>query len=129
MASASQYTGGKAMSPRCCVECGSTETYISKTTGVQYWRKGRCQKCHDKQARPKRLSFKEKRIYLSANPRKGVCTWCGKKKGESYITHYGKTAIVRTLLHHKQYHPEDPLRDTVELCWGCHVKAHTNCHQ
>jgi len=58
----------------------------------------------------KRILFKNKRIYLGFNPRTGICSNCGKEG----ITN----------LHHKQYHEDDPLKDTLELCTSCHLKKH-----
>lgn len=48
-------------------------------------------------------------------PRKGICSKCGAVKGiDCKITH----------MHHLEYHPEDPLKDTIELCSSCHKKEH-----
>lgn len=54
------------------------------------------------------INFKGKTIYYKQNPRKGVCTECGK-------TGY-------THLHHDQYHESDILAHTRELCPSCHAK-------
>jgi len=70
--------------------------------------------------RSRRLQFKDSRIYLKENPRKGICELCGFKG----LTH----------MHHINYHDDNPLRDTIELCPSCHrkeklnsmVKANTN---
>jgi hypothetical protein len=32
-------------------------------------------------------------------------------------------------MHHMEYHPEDPLKDTIELCVGCHIRRHTKINQ
>src|SRR6476469_1820593 len=56
----------------------------------------------------KGFNFKDKRIFLEYNTRKGVCYNC-KTEG---ITH----------LHHKKYDDTDPIKYTVELCPSCHIK-------
>jgi len=48
---------------------------------------------------------------LGLNPRTGVCSECGRTN-------------CKTDIHHIQYHDYDPLRDTIELCVGCHNKTH-----
>ena len=60
------------------------------------------------------LLFKDKRIRLDHNPRKGTCLKCGRK---------GHTNI-----HHKKYHDSDPLKDTIELCVVCHRKEHSKSY-
>ena len=55
-----------------------------------------------------RLWFKNKSINLKENPRTGICSWCGR--------------IGKTDIHHIQYHDNDPLKDTIELCAVCHRK-------
>ena len=62
------------------------------------------------------LVFKGKRILLKENPRKGVCSWCGAVKGVN---------CKLTNMHHVQYHEEDVLKDTIELCASCHSKETT----
>jgi hypothetical protein len=57
---------------------------------------------------PKVIQFKGRSIILNDNPRKGICSWCGKKGF--------------TNMHHIQYHDDDPLKDTVEICSSCHGK-------
>ena len=52
------------------------------------------------------IRFKDKKIYLGFNPKTGVCSLC---------RYQGKTHM-----HHIKYHPEDPLKDTIELCISCH---------
>lgn len=67
----------------------------------------------DRLRKTKRIVFKGKRIWLKVYPRTGVCSNCKRKVGEG---------IKQTAMHHLQYHPEDPLKDTVELCPSCHDK-------
>ena len=55
-----------------------------------------------------RLQFKGKTLLLKENPRKGICSKCGKK--------------TRTHIHHfAEYHENNPLKDTIELCSSCHA--------
>jgi len=63
-----------------------------------------------KKNRSKSIRFLDKRPTLDHNPRTGICKQCGKKG----LTH----------IHHRKYHKEDPLRDTIELCVGCHRRNH-----
>lgn len=59
-----------------------------------------------------RIVFLGKQIQLLENPRKGICSECGKtvESGE----------IKYTNIHHENYYPEEPLKDTRELCVRCH---------
>lgn len=59
------------------------------------------------------VRFKQRRVRLSFTPRNGRCEECGKEVGID---------IKRTSLHHNQYHDEDVLKDTIELCDSCHSK-------
>lgn len=62
--------------------------------------------------RKKSLNYKDKMITLSFNPRNGICSWCTRKIGKD---------IKRTNMHHfAEYHDENPLKDTVEICVSCH---------
>ena len=67
-----------------------------------------------------RIYFRYKSIRVKKNPRAGVCKWCGRKNGDIYINKKGKPCIVLTGIHHIQYHDDDPLKDTIELCQKCH---------
>ena len=130
-------TGYKIPINRVCFNCGLGKTYINKR-GLAVWAKHDnnyyCTKCEAKLfVNPKwspihhanRLTFKDKRPYTKAPPRKGVCEWCHKKIGDPYIAWRGKTKILNvTVMHHVQYHPEDPLKDTIELCQSCHKAEH-----
>lgn len=68
------------------------------------------------------MRFKDKVIFLPSNPRKGVCSWCGRKKGEFFINNRNKLRYVKTAIHHIKYHDDNPLKDIVELCSSCHGK-------
>lgn len=56
------------------------------------------------------VSFKGKTITLDFEPRKGICSNCGKKDAHTH-------------LHHTKYDENDPLANTVELCASCHIKT------
>jgi len=112
------------------VRCGTDNP--SENDKKKSWRRGMCHKCYNKSINnpkwnpingPRRINPKGNgHIYLKENPRKGVCSWCHKKKGDEYTNTEGKIArIKQTLIHHIKYH-EDPLKDTIELCNSCHTK-------
>ena len=56
------------------------------------------------------FAYKGKTVYVGHNPRKGICTQCGKQK--------------KTVLHHEKYDDDNPLAHTVELCYQCHKITH-----
>jgi len=116
---------------RICDWCGNTKTYINKR-GVPEWRniddKPWCLRCYDRifshptrnpkrtkeqlrKSNEKRIKFKDKIMYLSENPRIGVCNGC--------------RAVVpfdcpKTDMHHEEYDELDILKNTIELCTNCH---------
>lgn len=119
---------------RFCYGCGSDKSWVDKD-GHEHWLANKptdlwiCHKCRARYiygpiASPvsnplrskelirntnrKRMHFKDKSIRFTYNPRKGICKLCGSTK----LTH----------MHHKKYHDEDPLKDTIELCNSCHTK-------
>jgi hypothetical protein len=115
---------------RVCSNCGSHKTTLRMNGGgypTYTWSKDRkggfwCSKCYQKitrdpekvRARNRRqIFFKDRVIYLSKNPRTGVCSLCGNKVGKE---------IKKTDMHHIEYHDDDPLKDTIELCAACHMK-------
>lgn len=55
------------------------------------------------------IRFGTKRVYLNDNPRTGICSECGYKG----LTH----------MHHDEYHADNPLAQTRELCNHCHGKT------
>jgi len=57
---------------------------------------------------PQRIKFKGKQIQIGINPRKGICSKCGKK--------------AETDMHHTKYDRNNVLANTVELCNSCHIK-------
>jgi hypothetical protein len=107
-----------------CAACDSTETYMSGK-GRPLWciHDGyrMCRKCYRKYVynpvynpiynkiyHVKSIMFKDKRINVGVNPRTGKCSWCD--------------FVGITQIHHKEYHDDDPLKDTIELCPSCHMK-------
>jgi len=105
---------------RICFSCG-TDKSVNKR-GWRNWRKedGKwwCKNCHSRifsapKWHARRILFKGKRLYVKENPRTGICSLCHRKTGEG---------IKKTAIHHIQYHEDDLLRDTVELCVSCHDK-------
>jgi hypothetical protein len=61
----------------------------------------------------KSVLYKREKICLEFNPRKGVCVNCGRKVGVS---------IKRT--NYENYHDDDILKDTIELCIRYHKREH-----
>jgi hypothetical protein len=100
----------KLTDKRICFNCTFSQTYTNqwyKHDGKYY-----CKKCNNKlfdnpKWHPKRICYKLKRVLLKDNPRKGTCYNCGKE-------------TKRTEMHHLEYHDDDPLKDTFELCDHCH---------
>jgi hypothetical protein len=101
-----------------CYCCGSTTTHVDKT-GRRHWMLNHdpennvlCNKCkmhlffNPKRKPEYYITFKNKKIYLSYNPRTGFCSQCG-KAGD-------------TQMHHEQYDESNPLAHIVELCISCH---------
>ena len=64
---------------------------------------------------PRLMKFRDKHIHVKENPRIGVCNLCRAVVG---------TDCEKTSIHHLEYHDDDPLRDTIELCNSCHAKTH-----
>lgn len=66
-----------------------------------------------RQSRSKKswVSFKGKTIQLDFEPRKGICSDCGK-------------IDCHTHLHHEKYDEDNPLAFTVEVCQKCHSNRH-----
>lgn len=113
------------ISNRVCYCCGSNETLsygINHNHMRWYLNNDKdntvlCHHCYNKLFdRPKwsrtRLWFKSQRILLKENPRTGICSHCGGIKGID---------CKQTHIHHIEYHLEDPLKDTIELCPRCHA--------
>jgi len=63
----------------------------------------------------RRMKFKDKVVLLKENPKKGICSLCGAVKGID---------CKQTQMHHLEYHNDDPLKDTIEICASCHATIH-----
>lgn len=108
-----------------CDSCGTTKTYI-RHDGRIYWygaTLGRtlCRTCYDREighpkSNPRRLVFKGKVVFLHYNPRTGICAVCNRSVLEG--------EIPTTSLHHIKYHPDNPLKDTIETCNRDHRLIH-----
>jgi hypothetical protein len=121
-----------------CYGCGSNKTHINKRGNAE-WRTNEftglylCLSCYSKyiiypfkrdilKHNTKYIRFHDRQIFIRKNPRKGICSWCDRKDGEPYTNRRGKPCHVKTTMHHIEYHEEDPLKDTIELCRECHQK-------
>lgn len=136
---------------RKCLNCNSTSTSIGKQkSGKLYahWYRHEdgwiCKKCRNKLIdnpvnnprwnkishekwnpiyAPRILDFKGKAIIMKEAVRTGTCFLCKKKIGDEFVNCDGvKDRIKITNIHHIEYHENDPLKDTVELCASCHAK-------
>lgn len=116
---------------RICFGCGSTKTYIDKGGHLHWYgidwfvRIWFCENCNNKYFKnpkslltrhPRRVVFRKKQIQLSFNPRTGHCSLCPNNVYDG--------SCKKTAMHHIEYHDEDPLKGTVELCNSCHRKYH-----
>ena len=124
---------------RICYNCGSNNTYIKKSNGRPHWinieGNAWCLKCYNKVfihpkwscihyllngkhwnsiRNPKHMKFKDRIIVLKQNPRTGFCSWCPNNIHDR--------SCKRTHIHHIEYHNDDPLKKTVEICASCHAK-------
>lgn len=132
---------------RVCFNCNKSKTYIQEGKYERWYKhEGHwvCFKCwyklvyfpkmgrtNYKKYYPQRLKsqsnrkllFRDKVIILPIKIKTGQCEWCKKKIGELFINSRGKEATIKnTNIHHVEYHEDDPLKDTVELCVSCHSK-------
>jgi hypothetical protein len=98
---------------RICVNCGIDKSIRRGWSSWRHYKDGfLCEKCYTRLiSNPRLLHYKDKFIFLKENPRKGICSWCG-KKGITQMHHFA------------EYHDDDPLKDTVEICVACHKKVH-----
>jgi len=115
----------KISDSRTCLNCGSDKTYLEDGIHPVWFNYNGgfiCKKCRSKLVdnpktnikwSPRRLNYKGKSIPLKERVLTGVCSWCHRKVGEG---------IKRTHIHHLQYHDNDVLKDTIELCPSCHYK-------
>jgi len=65
----------------------------------------------------RRIAFRDKGVYLSYNPRIGVCNLCRAVVGMD---------CQRTHIHHERYVTNDPSAFTIEVCPKCHRYRHHN---
>lgn len=115
-----------------CYCCGSTKTYVDKKSGTPTWLSNKiedqwlCVRCYNRLIiaykwapiqnpvkNKRRINFRGRRILIKTNPRTGYCTLC------SNNIHNG--TCERTAIHHLEYHVENPLQNTIEVCTKCHV--------
>ena len=137
---------GKTGDIRTCLyfnECGKSEVYNGHRWKENWYRYNGgyiCRKCYNRlisnpitnkkwnpinnpKNNPKHLLYKNKIIILKERRLTGKCELCDKKIGDEYINHKGeKDKIKITHTHHINYHDGDVLKDTRELCAGCHGK-------
>ena len=114
---------GNWLGLRRCYSCDDIKTYRAKTGYEQWYSNGIvdewiCRNCFDRIFRIRhRITYKRKnsfvRVDVRANPRIGVCNLC-----RAVVPFDSK----RTDLHHLKYNDDSPLKDTIELCIGCHLK-------
>lgn len=127
-----------------CYSCGSIKTYVRNDNQENWYRnkpfeQWLCERCNNHLIKnpkwhpithpitnpitskkwnqinsTKRLKFHDKQIILDNNPRTGYCSWCTNNIFDKSCKH--------THIHHKKYHINDPLEDTIELCPSCHRK-------
>jgi hypothetical protein len=106
---------------RFCYACGSNKTQRNKA-GHENWALNKptdlvlCQGCvykyiinpkHKLAGKYKKyIRFKNKQMLIGFNPRRGICSRCG--------------YVGQTTMHHIEYHENEPLKDTIELCRKCH---------
>jgi hypothetical protein len=114
-------------------ECGQTETH----DGFKWTKKWHhyennnnntvlCGK-HFKRIviRPRRMTYKNTRPHLKEIVRIAQCSICGNKVGDEYIDSRGRIKKTKfTHRHHREYHDDDVLKDTIEVCQSCHLKEH-----
>jgi hypothetical protein len=121
---------------RHCSICGSDKTYVDPK-GRERWSINHntgiilCIKCASKEYREthkeqrhksihkyndRLVNFKGRQILVDSCPRTGQCSKCGRKVGID--------GIKKTHIHHNEYHEDDVLKDTLELCVACHGEEH-----
>lgn len=121
----------KIATQKTCLACGTTQSYRTPNDRRSMWyhtddgRVFLCRKCYNNHIsnpfvhavhNSERICYKTKQIQLDYNPRKGICSECGRSvaKGE----------IKKTNMHHEQYDDDNPAAFTVELCCRDHRYAH-----
>jgi len=131
---------------RICSNCKSKTTKTHQNTRVRidgtvappydHWYKDgkggwHCHDCHQNlvsnvkwnpiahaKYNPRRLTYKGKVVMLKEERRIGVCNLCRAIVGE--IDAQVGMPCQRTNMHHLEYHDDNVLEDTIELCMRCH---------
>lgn len=105
-----------------CYSCGDNKTYRNRWYNAWYdeWICARCytryimNPKHVPKYRARRITFRDpERIYLSYEPRIGVCNLCRAVKGSD---------CKLTAMHHESYDSNNPSLNTIEICHSCHAK-------
>jgi hypothetical protein len=128
--------GKRLTDKRICLNCHvdkSLDKYNHST-----WHKHKdgflCHKCYNRlisnpksnpKWKPRQLQWtpKGRQIIVKEDPRTGMCQNCGRQIGDAYVNFWGQIKIIKeTHMHHIEYHEDDPLKDTVELCASCHAR-------
>lgn len=65
---------------------------------------------------PRHMRFKDKILLPRENPRKNICSICGRR--------YPEELKRQTTMHHDEYDEDNPTADTREMCNSCHSKWH-----
>ena len=135
------------MNERVCFNCGSKTTRLKRQKSgnlTQDWANidGNpwCKRCiinykynpkydieyrreYNKKQIPRLLLFKGRVKTMKEPPRIGFCNICKKNIGDEYLNYKGEPVkIKQTHIHHINYHSDDVLKDTIELCASCHRK-------
>ena len=101
-----------------CKRCYDKRRYELNKERILEYNRG-YQEAHKEEHRKhnrRRVSFKGRQIHVESCPRLGQCPECGRRVGVD--------AIKITNRHHDEYHNDDVLKDTRELCVSCHMKEH-----
>ena len=72
-------------------------------------RKRRTERYNDKNG-SRRMNYKGRDIFMTRNPRIGICSNCRGKVGFD---------IKRTCIYYTSWNDEDPLKGAIELCISC----------
>jgi hypothetical protein len=91
---------------------------FDKQERTQQWQRDHPERMKEirKKHSVRRISFKGQRLLLTKNPRKNICSECGKR--------YPDDLKEQTCFHHDEYDENDPLANIRELCRSCHSKLH-----
>ena len=75
----------------------------------------------------KRIKYKGKRFRLTKDYRKHICQNCGKQDNNTHLHHkkYSQSLVNLSLMRLSKTRDKLLLRNTIELCKKCHIKAHS----